>query len=509
MQKYRQPVVWIILIASFFIYYQVLNPLPFYSYFSDPELPYILNSVMLATEGQVEHTDHPGTILQMVGAVISSMCGIGHGEVFDDDAIELFRSSWKFLSLALTVGLVVFFWRSTMESVRGWMFACLVALLFADYNALVFWGTFTPEGAFIVLYIPVLALCLRRFYSSVPMGIFSLVGMGLILGTATTMKLTLWPATLFVVIVYYTACSGNARFRMGRTGLLLVITVASFLLLGSAFAADRSAQWAWIFALIQNSGRYGNPSEAEPGAFLSFAKIVSLTISGLKLQNFATLLPVGLLGWLGLSDAFDRTSSHAKRIVAVAFLGCFLLSWIVFLKHPYQIKYLLVQTPLLVAFWYQRLLAGSRAFPKYFHPVAVILLMAVLMTSVINYRAVHVVTLAMDRATRPVIDQAVQALDPTMLYFSLEVRHPLSAKAFALREAGIFEDTFREKVRPAQVFRERTIQYETTPIGGIPIKTPLPGSMVLTRTAFGDDRFRLVYGDAEAGLHIYLHPPKN
>jgi hypothetical protein len=511
MHQYRQPIIWIslLLVLSFFVYYQLLNPLPYYSFFSDPELPYLLNSVMLSAEGQVQHTDHPGTFLQITGAVLSLILGIRTGDVFNDNAIKLFRITSQCLSLVLTLWLVVYFWRSLRETTRGWMFACLVALLFADYNSLVYWGTFTPEGAFTVLYIPVMALCLKRFQSRAPASVPGVALLGLLLGLVTTIKLTLWPVTIFVMIVYYTACPGSARFRLGRAGLLCFITAASFLLIGSAFAADRSAQWSWIFALLQNSGRYGNLNEAEPGAFLGFARIFRLTVSGLQLQNFATLIPMGLLGWVALSDAMDRKASNARRIVASGFLLCFLLSWLVFMKHPYQIKYLLVQTPLLAGFWYQRLLAGNGVFPKHFHPVAIVLMLAVVMTSLINHRAVHVVTLAIDRATSPVIDQVIETLDPSMLYFSIEVRHPLAAKAFALREARVFEDTFRENVRPAQVFRERTIHYETTSTGRIPLQSPVPRSLVFTLNPFNDNRYHLVHADNEAGLHIYLCPPES
>ena len=197
MPRNRQSILWIsvILILAFFVYEKVINPLPYYSFFSDPELPYFLNSVMLATEGQVQHTDHPGTALQMVGAVLSRLLGISPDEVFADGTIQLFRHAWQYLSLALTLGLVVFLWRSLGQVARGWMFVCLLAVVFADYNSLVYWGTFTPEGAFTVLYIPAMVLLLRRFHSGTAISTPVLVVLGLLLGLVTTIKLTLWPVT--------------------------------------------------------------------------------------------------------------------------------------------------------------------------------------------------------------------------------------------------------------------------------------------------------------------------
>ncbi|MEX0329946.1 MAG: hypothetical protein AB3N64_00855 [Puniceicoccaceae bacterium] len=509
MSRYFRPALGIpiLLILSFFLYYKVISPLPFYSFFSDPELPYFLNSVMLAFEGQVEHTDHPGTGLQLAGAVLSRLLGIAPAEVFTDSAIQLFRGSWQVVSLLLTLLLVVFLWRSLEQAGRGWMFVCLLALLFADYNSLIYWGTFTPEGAFTVLFIPVMVLLLKRFHKGPQVRVAGLFGCGLLLGLATTIKLTLWPVTLFVIGVYAITCSGNLRHRLVRTGLFFGITLVTFLIVGSIFAADPQAQWAWVFSLLQNSGRYGHAQEADPGSFLSASQILQWTISGLRLQNFATVVPMVLLGWLAVADALDRKAALTSRLTALGFLFCFLLTWLAFAKHPYQIKYLLVQTPLFVGFWYQRLLSGSMPFPKYFHLATTALLMAVLMTSLVNQRAVHVVTLAIDQATRPFVDQAITTLQPEMLYFSLEVRHPLSAKAFALREARTFDAVFQETLPPARIFRERTRQYTIDSSGRVPIATPVPGSLIFTVNAFNDHRLRLLHADNNAGLHIYLYPP--
>lgn len=60
-------------VGVFSWHYFIHVPLPFFGYFSDPEVAYIFSALQLNESGYVQMTDHPGTFLQVVGAVIARL----------------------------------------------------------------------------------------------------------------------------------------------------------------------------------------------------------------------------------------------------------------------------------------------------------------------------------------------------------------------------------------------------------------------------------------------------
>lgn len=140
-------------IGVWVLFNYILNPLPFFSYFSDPELAYIFSSLELAKFGNVELTQHPGTFLQIFGIPTAALAAIDFADAFDTDAIDRFRDVWLYFCSLSMIGCIYVLKKITTNNLQ---LVCATLLLFSDYNTLAFWGRFTPEGAFSALYLPIL-----------------------------------------------------------------------------------------------------------------------------------------------------------------------------------------------------------------------------------------------------------------------------------------------------------------------------------------------------------------
>ena len=68
--------------GTWILFNYILNPLPFFSYFSDPELAYIFSSLELSEYGKVELTDHPGTFLQIFGVPTAALASLDFSDAF-------------------------------------------------------------------------------------------------------------------------------------------------------------------------------------------------------------------------------------------------------------------------------------------------------------------------------------------------------------------------------------------------------------------------------------------
>ncbi|MGZ0654742.1 hypothetical protein ACWPKO_16005 [Coraliomargarita sp. W4R53] len=160
----KRSTVWqLLLVVSallFFIFVYFLNaPLPFFGYFSDPEVAYILSALQLNEHGYVQMTDHPGTFLQIVGALLARATGVESDQAFEVPTYDQFRFAWLICSVAVTSLSLWGIWRQARAV--AYLFAGAVLLLFHDYNTWTHFARFTPEGGFIALYLLVTVFACR------------------------------------------------------------------------------------------------------------------------------------------------------------------------------------------------------------------------------------------------------------------------------------------------------------------------------------------------------------
>lgn len=494
----RVAIVAIALLGAWFAVFTVARPLPFFSYFHDPELTYILNARELLATGSVEHTDHPGTILQLVGAGLHLVLGTEIDEVLAETAINPFRALWAWLSLLSAIALILLAARHFRE---GWVLVVGLGLLVFDPNAAIYWTRFTPEGGLFALYLPFALLALMRFTRGDRVGVGQAIAWGILLGALTTLKITFWPLTLFLAFVLLATRDPLDRRAVVCAGAFFVAALATYLPLGSLFARDVAAQWAWLGRLITHSGRYGSGEEG----VLSLSEILRWTQRGYASQGYFPLLVLAVFAALASWDLFGRARGRRSRLLALGVLLCFALSVLLFAKHPYQIKYLLPLAPLLFLYWSARREEGTPPWPRLAKLGLVALLGGVGINALATYAALHEFTLRRHQDTVAEVDKALEIARPRHALFSYEIQHPLAARAFAVNETQFFLPQLESFAIEPSWFRERQSDYALASGTPFPQETLPPDSLIFTASYFEDPRAQLVYANPDLGFGLFIY----
>ncbi len=496
-----------LVLGLWFTAYHVLYPQPFYSFFSDPELPYILNSVQLAQSGTVQMHEHPGTLLQIAGAVISRIIQMEPASVFSSEKIDMFRLFWRVVSLFAAAITLLVLYRMERSLQSSGLFGIALLLIVSDYNALAYWGTFTPEGAFFAVYLPTALLFIHRHSLSAPVRIPELAGWAFLLGSVSTIKITLLPASLFLWVAGYSITvgrQGSLNLRIGAFRPLLgsALTLLIFGLLAVGFSEDRSAQLQWFAQLVSEGGRYGRPTESG-GMFLPAMEIIDWVIKGLSLQSYTTLVPLTVLVAISVFCVIGKSVPRNQKVVSAAFILVALANWLIFIKHPYQIKYLLTQPILLVVFW----CAWNQCCGKLSvraMAVTSLLLCFVAFNSFANHLLLHRYTRERTLANAEIIDRIVASKQPSTLYVGSNLDHPVAAKRFAVNWARYFRANFAEQVGTVHSVNERSFDLRQTRGGSsIGIAAIEPDSLIIVEHFYRDDRIIPQFESMEMGLFIY------
>ena len=458
------------LVVGFWGWRALAAPLPFYAFQSDPELRYYYNSLLLAHGQRVEHTDHPGTALQCTGAVIARGLGLKLADAFDPAALQRFLLVWRIVALTSLLGTGAWLARrlqgrgAPFDAPRassqssGWAVA-LLGLLFAfDYQTLVYWLTFTPESAFFVLYLPVALFCALR--ASQPGAVSWRTGLLLaaLLGFITTIKLTLWPVTLFVLGLLAFAASPPASARgWRRFAGFTVIALLTYAVTASVLAEHPGASWRWVLALLQHNGRYGGRYGAvasEAGLFPPWSVGFEALQRAFALQAYTTL-PVlgGALLWAlwpwrqqgepseggaacpqdaGLKSRVDQrvrdNALHLRsaRTAGLGFVAALVLLFVMFLKHPYQGKYLLPASLLIVLFAAVQVEAGRLPPLRWLRPLCLILGLIVF-NAVLSQKLLYDYTIPRAERIGARIDAWLARTPHDAVIFSSRLPHPIPA----------------------------------------------------------------------------------
>lgn len=477
--------------------YRIFLPLPFYSYFADPELAYLFSALELAEFKTVQLHDHPGTLLQLFGVLITACLGMDLTAAFDVPTVNRFRLVWLCFSCAALLLTARLIRKATPDRI---VFATAFLLLFHDFHAFAFWGRFTPEGAFFSLYMPVLMLIYagQRGEGIRRPGQALLVG--LVLGCATTVKITLWPVTAFFWLIFWVGDLSPAGYRIKNLLLLSGSSVAAYCVLGSAFAIDRGAQFEWFLSLITESGRYGGISEH--GAFLPLTEIATRFFQGLRIQSYTALIPLFALGGWAIIDIGSRTTANKTKIVSAGFLICLAFTFFLYAKHPYQMKYLLPQTLLFTLYFIWRTRQGN-PLPAKVKMIIIVMFTAVTLNALASYHVLHIASKDRNLEIARNIDAAIEELNPKVVFFSMEVPHPRMSQAFAVREARRLGPHFEATVPPTSIFRERAADYSRLSGVALPLQELAPETLIVTAGYFEDPRVQLVWADADLRLFMF------
>ena len=521
-----------VLAAGFWVWRALAAPLPFYAFQSDPELRYYYNSLLLANGRRVEHTDHPGTALQCTGAVIARGLGLKLEDAFEPAALQRFLLVWRVVALASLTAIGVWLARR-LKGRGGWVLALLVLLVAFDYQTLVYWLTFTPESAFFVLYLPVALFCVLRGRKPVPCSWREGLLLAALLGFITTIKLTLWPVTLFVLgwLAFaqspLTSVSGWRRFA-GYAGIAL-LTYAG---IASALAQDPAASWRWVLALIEHNGRYGGrygAAAAGAGLFPPWSVGLEALQRAFALQAYTTL-PVfgGVLlcalwswrrkdgpaeggaacpqdaGWK--SRVEQRVGGNAlhlesARTASVGFIAALLLLFLMFLKHPYQGKYLMPASVLIVLFAAVQVEAGWLPPLRWIRPLCLILGLIVF-NAVLSQQLLYNYTIPRDGRICARIDAWLAKAPHDALVFSSRLPHPIPA----YRESAPLEllPLFTRRFGPMFPTGTFSLDFQRVAAPELPALPKVGHAIAFLNTPTADPRWRLVEAVPEDELYVYF-----
>lgn len=496
-----QRISWLLIVALVSVFWwwrTIVAPLHWFSFQSDPELTYIFSSALLANGSLVDHTDHPGTALQWVGALIARAQGITLASVLEPDALQRFLFSWRLLALASALGttwLLARRWRENAASV-----GLIAALGFAlDYQMLVYWPTFTPESAFVVIYLPVALVCvLHTGEWSLRRWLTTAVAMGIV----TTIKLTLWPITLFVAAGI--AFSGSPRRRaLGRFAVFVAITFGSYVTAAAITARDPLAQWRWIAALLGNAGRYGS-ARAEGGVFPPFSVGLDALRHGLAFQSYS-LIPAALIVLVLAVASLRRAARARNRAEAIwsgAFLGGAALSLLLFFKHPYQFKYLLPLSLLAAIYLSRSSLAIPPSASRWLWG-AVALLAFVALNAVATQILLYEHVIARDRRVQERIDQWRTRVPHDVIVFSSGLPHPVAALKYTVPMTGELAREFERRFGRVELAPTRIADFHRITPSELPVPTGARRPLVFLTSPLADAGWQCLDAVEDDRVYVY------
>jgi len=490
------------LILGFWFWRAVAAPLPFYAFQSDPELHYYINSLLPANGLPIEHTDHPGTAVQWTGALIARGLGLKLEDAFAPAAVQRFLLCWRWLALASLLGTGA--WLAHRLRGRGGFPVALIVLLLAfDYQTLVYWLTFTPESAFYVLYLPAALFCVFRGGRTQGCSVREGLLLSGLLGFVTTIKLTLWPVTFFVTAQLAVARFSPVPARAGRrfagfTGMAMLV----YAVVASLFARHPAAPWRWVLALIEHSGRYG-AVRPEGGFFPPWSVGLEALQRAFALQSYTTLPVVGAVlllavwSWRQPRPPADRQA----RTLSGGFIAALLLLVVMFLKHPYQGKYLMPASLLIVLYAAAMAEAGLLPPLRWIRPLCLVVGLS-FVNAVLSQKLLFDLTLQRDQRVCTRIDAWLAATPHEALVFSSRLPHPIPA----------FREAWRPPLQPAFVRRFGRVEltgtvsldFQRVAAAELPALPGVRSSIAFLNTPTADARWKLVDSLPEDNLYVYV-----
>ena len=510
------------LIAGFWVWRALAAPLPFYAFQSDPELRYYYNSLLLAHGQRVEHTDHPGTALQCTGAVLARGLGLKLEDAFEPAALRRFLLCWRLVAIASLAGTGV--WLARRLKGRGaWAVVLLGLLLAFDYQTLVYWLTFTPESAFVVLYLPVALFCVLRGNKSGLCSWRQGLLLAALLGFITTIKLTLWPVTLFVLGLLAFASSPLASPQgWKRFAGFTVIALLTYAVAASVLAEHPGASWRWVLALIEHNGRYGGrygAAASEAGLFPPWSVGFEALQRAFALQAYTTLPVLGgallwaLWPWRAPSSPIPPPCSlppapcpnadrSPARTVGLGFVAALVLLFVMFLKHPYQGKYLLPASLLIVLFAAVQVESGRLPPLRWLRPLCLILGLIVF-NAVLSQQLLYDYTIPRAERICARIDAWLARAPHDALIFSSRLPHPIPA----FRESAPPQllPCFTRRFGRMEPTGTYSLDFQRVAAAQLPVLPGARSAIAFLNTPTADPRWRLV--EAVPGDELYVYFP--
>jgi len=438
------------IILSWLLYFTLFNSPYHYSYQQDPESVYYTNSVLLSLGKKVEHTDHPGTILQAIGALIAISIGIDEQNFLDENKIEEFFLVWR-LSVFITVFGSLFLIAQTLSKlVPVYVYMLPVLLIFSNENIFSSMLYFLPESFFFSWYIFALIFALTTWFHKQNLSIYKIFLLAIFFGIITTAKYNLLP-----VLVYLSSCifafSKDAFVkRMNRSLLFLGTSIISFFAFSLIFSGNIKSQVGWLFQLVTGKGLFGTGVIIEGTGFLNSLRMLRTVESGGVLSSCLQYIVLISIIIFAIRYAIltslknpNKDSIDPLSICAVGASVSIIIIIFGFLKHPYADRYLFPGTIISSVFLFT-MFANSNIKNNYYSFVTIILLVVMLFSFHSHY---HWFGFFHYRGSilRERVDDLILEYKPKEVVFILRFPHPKASSRVGTLWASYLEP-YRENI---------------------------------------------------------------
>lgn len=299
---------------------------------SDPDYVYLLNAAAVATLHSPGHTDHPGTPVQLLGAVVLRMTHLtaGQNELAADvvNRPELYLTVFHRTMLGLYTAMLVLAGWALMRFCNSPPLAlCLQLTPWLSVSSMNAMTRVMPEPMLLTVSAGLAAILLIHAQAGrqVHARQFT-IGYAIVIGLAVATKVTALPLAVIPLLML-----PNHRSR----GWYAAGALMSFVVLTLPMISRYKGFAVWLMHLFTHTGKYGSKEAGFPETGVYLQSIVTLcrqepVLTGLVLLAGAAAV-WGLMN-LHTSDEGNPKTAHSRVLLAV--VSAQLLQLIVVAKHP-------------------------------------------------------------------------------------------------------------------------------------------------------------------------------
>lgn len=225
---------------------------PYWVGSSDPEYAYLLNSLNLTQLKEVGHIDHPGTPLQILGAVVIASAHLGHN---DEDLVidvlknpELYLNDISYTIVFLIVVSMFLVGLLTLLLTGSLMYALIIQMSpFLSVNLLLSMYHVSPEPLLLLVELWFSYLLLHTIYPKDNNHSPNIIFLGIISGLLIATKINSTPLVVLPIIF----------LPFKRKIKYLLVTFIAFIGFTLPIYKQYRLFFEWVYRLALNNGLYG------------------------------------------------------------------------------------------------------------------------------------------------------------------------------------------------------------------------------------------------------------
>ena len=332
------------ILLSWLVYFSFLHIPAFYHLTGDPDCVYAASAILLSGGEKVTHTDHPGTIVQVIGACIALVLGIDKALIFEPESYERIFMGWRIFVLITFLFVLLKMWKAHTQS-SPMLISLPLVFLFGTrpvFENLIF---MLPESFYLSGYLLFLLSILTLITNERVASWGRWVPLGIVAGVLSTAKYLLFPVILYLALLICLYQRGSPKHRICHGAIFLVMASAAFFIFSGAVSSNffRQLQWAFNLAATMGGEYGGTPSEA--GRVAGLAEMVTVHLSGPEpLLNLACIflpLILCLLYFLEAWRCFRNSKDNWNVLFYLIPVICVGIVYAFFISHPRSLDYLL------------------------------------------------------------------------------------------------------------------------------------------------------------------------